>query len=80
VLHAEERGRGTDFAGIVAAGGFPAVGQGDVDLEGVLSVLSRIGYAGWLVVEQDAPATGQDLVRILDDQAANRARLTVLGV
>jgi hypothetical protein len=32
------------------------------------------------VVEQDAPATGQDLVRILDDQAANRARLTVLGV
>jgi inosose dehydratase len=79
-LHREERARGTDLAGIVAAGGFCAVGHGDVDIKSVLSVLSRIGYAGWLVVEQDAPASGQDLVRILDDQAANRARLTVLGV
>lgn len=79
-LHREERAKGTDFAGIVAAGGFCAVGHGDVDVRAVLSALSRIGYAGWLVVEQDAPATGHDLARILDDQAANRARLTVLGV
>lgn len=79
-LHAEERSRGTDLTGIVAAGGFCAVGHGDVDLKAVLDALTRVGYAGWLVVEQDAPATGQDVVRILDDQAANRARLTALGV
>lgn len=79
-LHAQERSRATDLTGIVAAGGFCAVGHGDVDVKGVLAALSRVGYAGWLVVEQDAPATGQDLPRILDDQAANRARLTVLGV
>jgi inosose dehydratase len=79
-VHAAARSSGADLAGMVAAGGFCAVGHGNVDVKGVLAALSAIEYAGWLVVEQDAPATGQDLARILDDQAANRARLTVLGV
>jgi inosose dehydratase len=79
-MHERGRAAGTDLAGIVADGGFCAVGHGCVDVKGVLAALSRQAYAGWLVVEQDAPATGQDVARILDDQAANRARLTVLGV
>jgi len=78
-VHRRGRAEGADLAGIVAAGGFCAVGHGDVNVKAVLAALARIGYAGWLVVEQDAPATGQDVGRILDDQAANRARLSVFG-
>ena len=78
-VHDRGRAEGKDLAGIVADGGFCAVGRGAVDVKGVLAALTDLGYAGWLVVEQDAPAAGQDIPRILDDQAANRARLTVLG-
>jgi inosose dehydratase len=38
----------------------------------VLRGLDEIGYTGWLVVEQDAPAQGQDLDRIRADQRGNR--------
>ena len=33
---------------------FTEAGNGALDLEGVLSALDRIGYAGWLMVEQDS--------------------------
>jgi inosose dehydratase len=79
-VHDRGRAAGRDFAEIVADGGFPAAGHGTVDIPGVLAVLDRLGYAGWLVVEQDAPATGQDVERILRDQAANRAQLREHGV
>lgn len=79
-IHAQGRAEGKDLAEIVAMGGFSAVGEGDVDIATVLAELDRIGYQGWLVVEQDAPAVGQNVDRILGDQAANRARLSVLGV
>jgi inosose dehydratase len=92
-IHARVRASGGDFAAVVAEGGFCAVGQGDVDVAGVLRALGEIGYAGWLVVEQDAPvsdtgalrqaygrASGQDVARILADQRANRASLAELGL
>nr|BFE88336.1 hypothetical protein GCM10020093_109370 [Planobispora longispora] len=54
------------------------LGAGEVNLRAVLRELD--GYEGWLVVEQDAPAYGQDLERVLDDQRANRAWLRAHGV
>jgi len=78
--HARVREAGGDLGEVVREGGFCAVGQGDVDVPGVLSALRNVGYTGWLVVEQDAPGTGQDLERILRDQAANRSRLAEWGV
>ncbi|GAA3445453.1 sugar phosphate isomerase/epimerase family protein [Planomonospora venezuelensis] len=72
------RRAGGDLAAAVAAGAFTPLGRGDVDLPGVLRELG--GYEGWLVVEQDAPASGQDIGRILDDQRANRAWLRAHGI
>ncbi|WP_432541454.1 TIM barrel protein [Kineococcus sp. SYSU DK002] len=47
-------------------------GAGDVDLAGVLRELRRDGYAGWLVVEQDAaPHGGPQLARFAADQEHN---------
>lgn len=71
------------MAGIIADGApvtdiwsreaFPALGQGDLDADGVLAALGRIGYGGWLVVEQDAlPRTKERFDRAAADQRANR--------
>lgn len=62
------------------AAGFRALGRGDVDLDGVLGALTRAGYTGWIVVEQDVPPTGQDFGRIVADQRANREWLRRAGV
>ncbi|SCG69168.1 sugar phosphate isomerase/epimerase family protein [Micromonospora inositola] len=70
--HRRVRDAGGGLAEVVAAGGFCALGSGDVDLAGVLRGLDEIGYAGWLVIEQDAPEQGQDLDRIRADQHGNR--------
>ncbi|NUT20813.1 MAG: TIM barrel protein [Hamadaea sp.] len=80
LVHHRVREEGADLSAMVRAGGFPAIGQGDVDLPAVLAELTEIGYTGWLVVEQDAPGTGQDLDRILADQRANRAQLAAWGL
>ncbi|MDO3705102.1 sugar phosphate isomerase/epimerase [Micromonospora sp. C28SCA-DRY-2] len=69
--HARVRAAGGGLMDVVAAGGFCALGRGDVDLAGVLAGLDATGYTGWLVIEQDAPADGRDLDRIRADQHAN---------
>ena len=49
------------------------LGDGDVDLIGVLQQLQAVDYPGWLVVEQDVnPQRGGWLARALDDQRRNR--------
>lgn len=68
--HARTRAADGGLMDVVAAGGFCALGRGDVDLAGVLAGLDEIGYTGWLVIEQDAPAAGS-LDRIRADQHAN---------
>ena len=79
------------MAGIVADGApataiwereaFPALGQGDLDVGGVINALRRIGYRGWLVVEQDAlPRTKERFARAATDQRANRAYLARFGL
>jgi inosose dehydratase len=48
------------------------LGRGDVDLAGVVDALRRTGYAGWLVVEQDAaPHGGPQLAQFAADQEHN---------
>lgn len=79
------------FAEIVQDGGsttdiwvrevFPALGRGDVDIPGVVSELTAIGYQGWIVVEQDIlPRSSARLHRAAADQRANRAYLHEQGV
>jgi inosose dehydratase len=79
------------MAEIVAEGGqaneiwsreaFPALGQGDLDVDGVLAVLAGIGYRGWLVVEQDTlPRTRERFERAAADQRANREYLARRGL
>ncbi|WP_169983304.1 sugar phosphate isomerase/epimerase [Microbispora sp. H10836] len=74
---ARVRARGGDLWDLVAAGGFPPLGRGDLDLPAVLAELRRSGYEGWIVVEQDVPAfraaDAEALDRAVADQRANRA-------
>ncbi|MCX4390884.1 sugar phosphate isomerase/epimerase [Micromonospora peucetia] len=74
--HHRVRAAGGGLVDVVAAGGFCPLGTGDVDLAGVLAALDTVGYTGWLVIEQDAPAADRDLDRIRADQRANRRWLT----
>ncbi|MEU6413981.1 sugar phosphate isomerase/epimerase [Microbispora sp. NPDC046933] len=71
------RASGGDLWDLVAAGGFPPLGQGDLDLPAVLAELRRSGYEGWIVIEQDVPAfrasDAEALARAVADQRANRA-------
>jgi inosose dehydratase len=60
-------------------GAFCRLGEGDLDVDGVLEAL-RTGYSGWLVVEQDvlpdpARSSGQPAL----DQRANREYLRARG-
>ncbi len=59
---------------------FCALGEGDVDLEGVLAELERLNFAGWLVVEQDIfPQTPARFARAVADQKKNRQFLASRG-
>ncbi len=60
---------------------FCRLGEGDVPIDRVLDGLREIGYAGWLVVEQDIipdPADPPD--QAAGDQAANREFLRARGI
>jgi len=52
---------------------FPAFGNGDANVAGVLAALKDIDYEGWLVVEQDIfPQTSARFTQAIDDQKKNR--------
>jgi len=52
---------------------FPAFGDGDANVAGVLAALKDIDYEGWLVVEQDIfPQTSDRFAQAIDDQKKNR--------
>jgi inosose dehydratase len=74
-VHGRTREAGGGLTEVVAAGGFCPLEVGDVDLVEVLRALDHVGYTGWLVIEQDAPAQGRDLARIRADQHANLRRV-----
>lgn len=59
---------------------FCRLGEGDLDVDGVLEAI-RSGYSGWLVVEQDVlPDSAQLRGRPAADQRANRAFLAARGL
>jgi inosose dehydratase len=60
---------------------FPVLGQGDVGIDNLLTVLDEVGYQGWLVVEQDIlPQTAERFAQATDDQRTNRAYLATRGL
>jgi inosose dehydratase len=60
---------------------FCALGQGDAGLEDVLAAIGEIGYAGWVIVEQDIfPDPAEPPERPAADQAANREWLRARGI
>ncbi len=60
---------------------FPALGEGDVSLDRVLTSLVELGYQGWLIVEQDIlPQTRERFDQAIRDQRQNRAFLSARGL
>lgn len=59
---------------------FCALGDGDIDIERVLEELARIGYAGWLVVEQDVLPDPENPDEPARDQVRNREYLRAHGL
>lgn len=60
---------------------FPPLGQGDLDVDGLLAGLSDARYSGWLIVEQDIfPQTAERFARAASDQRANREYLKERGL
>jgi inosose dehydratase len=53
-LAARVRSRELGYRAAVASGMYRPLGEGDVDVEGVMRHLESIGYRGWYVLEQDA--------------------------
>lgn len=63
-LAARVRSGDLAFTAAVAAGMFRPLGQGDVDIAGIVATLEEAGYQGWYVLEQDtilpaAPPPGE---------------------
>jgi inosose dehydratase len=59
---------------------FCALGDGDIDIEGVLTALAEIDYAGWLVVEQDVLPDPANPAQPAEDQRRNREYLRAHGL
>ena len=60
---------------------FCALGDGDLDTDGVLNGLRRISFSGWLVVEQDIlPRSAERFSRAAAEQRYNRGFLAARGL
>lgn len=71
---------GGGMADVWSSGAFVAFGEGDVDLESVMTALNAHGYDGWVVVEQDVlngPGISLDsfTTERANDQRTNRQAL-----
>jgi inosose dehydratase len=73
----QSREQGWDGPTSVGHGVFCELGRGDVDFPGVMKALQDIGYAGWIVVEQDVlPGMGTPK----ESAQRNREYLKSLGL
>jgi inosose dehydratase len=69
--------QGWDYFEAVQHGIFCELGKGDVDFPAIVEELKRIGYAGWVVVEQDVlPSMGSPK----ESAQRNRDYLATLGL
>lgn len=74
---AQSRAQGWDGLTSVGHGVFAELGKGDVNFPAVLATLREIGYAGWIVVEQDVlPGMGTPK----ESARRNREYLASLGL
>ncbi|MFB4281240.1 MULTISPECIES: TIM barrel protein [unclassified Nonomuraea] len=71
---------GVDLRELMGRGGFARLGEGELDLPGVVRTLDEIGYAGWIVIEQDTLPGRRTVAQNIADQAANRRKLKDLGL
>lgn len=62
----------------VGEGIYRPLGQGDVDIAGIVSALNRHGYTGWYVMEQDVALTDDD-AHPIDDVRRSLAYLDGLS-
>ncbi len=77
VIASDARARGLGYLAAVRLRLFCELGQGAVDFAAVIAALQRLGYDGWIVVEQDVfpgDSTPADSAR------RNRAYLRSLGI
>jgi len=73
-------GRNESVDAVWSGGVFCALGDGDLDLPGVLEALRATGYRGWIVVEQDAlPGGAGAFEATVRAQQENRRVLARLG-
>lgn len=68
------RSEGLDFEGGIRIGVFCPLGQGAVDFAGVFRELRRIGYDGWLIVEQDVIEDASSGTALSPLEAARQSR------
>ncbi|MGI5269756.1 TIM barrel protein [Nonomuraea sp. CA-218870] len=71
---------GADLRELMGRGGFAPLGEGELDLSGVVRTLDEIGYTGWVIIEQDTLPGRRSVARNITDQAANREKLRELGL
>ncbi|MGN9838736.1 TIM barrel protein [Nonomuraea sp. H19] len=71
---------GADLRELMGRGGFAPLGEGELDLPAVVRTLDEIGYAGWIVIEQDTLPGRRTVAQNIADQAANRHMLEELGL
>jgi inosose dehydratase len=71
---------GADLRELMGRGGFAPLGEGELDLPAVARTLGEIGYAGWIVIEQDTLPGRRTVAQNIADQAANRRKLEELGL
>ncbi len=74
------RGGAVSYTEAVAAGMYRPLGQGDVDVAGLVGALRKAGYDGWFVVEQDAVLAAEPAgAGPVDDVRASLAYLRSLS-
>jgi inosose dehydratase len=74
---AQARADGLDAVTAVGRGLFCELGKGEVDFPAILAELKRMGYNGWIVVEQDVlPGMGSPK----ESAARNRAYIRSIGL
>ena len=74
---AQAKAEGWDAVTAVGKGLFCELGKGDVDFPAILAELKRMGYNGWIVVEQDVlPGMGSPK----ESAARNRAYIRSIGL
>lgn len=72
---------GGDFGALVRAGVFAELGTGQAGMREGVETLLRVGYRGWIVVEQDRALTPADtLPDLLAAQERNRGFLAASGL